>query len=290
MRIGIDLGGTKIEAIAMADDGKILFRTRHKTPQGDYPAILALLADMVRQVENAAGPARGVGVGTPGSMLPNTDLMQNCNSTCLNGKPFLSDLKTLISAPLRIKNDADCFVLSEARDGAAQGFRSVFGVILGTGVGGGYVVNGQLIEGPNALVGEWGHNPLCLPDPDRNCFCGRKNCVETWISGPAIEKEYHRLTGEALPLADIDANQSPAAIATIDQFLDRTALALGAIINSFDPDCIVFGGGVSNIDRIYTHLPRLLVQYILPDVCLTKIVKAEHGDSSGVRGAAWLWP
>jgi len=290
MRIGIDLGGTKIEVVAMANDHKILYRTRVPTPQGDYKATLDAIRALAEKAEAAAGKARGIGVGTPGSISPVTHLMQNCNSTCLNGKDLLADLESILAAPVRIANDADCFALSEAQDGAGKGFSSVFGIILGTGVGGGLVINGQLLEGPNALVGEWGHNPLALPGADRPCYCGHNNCVETWISGPAIEKEFTTLGGPALSAAAIATSSDPLAVAAVDSFLNRLAQALGSVVNLVDPACIVLGGGLSNIERIYAELPSRLVGHIMPDTCLTALKKAEHGDSSGIRGAAWLWP
>jgi fructokinase len=325
MRIGIDLGGTKIEGIAMGDASQILFRKRVPTPHGNYQATLGAIAALVSDINAEAGPARSIGIGAPGSINPAGDMMQNCNSTCLNGENLAADLQARLTVPTRIANDADCFVLSEANDGAAKDCNTVFGVILGTGVGGGYCVGRKLIGGPNALTGEWGHNPLARsslhqpnpdhpsldhpsldhprldlpgPDqsytshafPDRPCFCGRVNCVETWISGPAVEKEFHQITGKKWSAADISSSADPEAIAATDRFLDRLAQALGVVINMIDPDCIVFGGGLSHINRIYSDLPHLITRHILPETCHTKFVKASHGDSSGVRGAAWLWP
>ena len=290
MRIGVDLGGTKIEAIAMADDTTVIHRKRVDTPQSDYQATLNAIAALVSSIEDTAGPARAIGIGAPGSISPAGNIMQNCNSIFLNGKCLAQDIQKMLKTPVRIANDADCFTLSETKDGAAMGFDTVFGVILGTGVGGGFVAHGHLLQGPNSLTGEWGHNPLQQPGPNRHCYCGRENCIEKWISGPAISKEYSQTNAVALSTQAIAASEDLAAIAAIDTFLERLAMALGAIINTFDPHCIVFGGGLSNIDRIYSELPSLLTNHILPATCLTKIVKAKHGDSSGVRGAAWLWP
>lgn len=290
MRVGIDLGGTKIEAIAMDEDGGILFRQRTPTPQNGYKAILDAIASLVSSLEKSVGIAHTLGVGSPGSISPSGSVMQNSNTKSLNGKNLAVDLREVLKKPVRVANDADCFTLSEAMDGAGMGFDTVFGVILGTGIGGGFVAHGQLLNGPNSLTGEWGHNPLVQSGPDRKCFCGRINCVETWISGPAIANEYNRIHGATLLAHDIAASDAPECVAAIDQFLERLSAALGAIINSFDPHCIVFGGGLSNIERLYAELPDLIPNHILPAKCLTKIAKAKYGDSSGVRGAAWLWP
>lgn len=290
MRIGIDLGGTKIEGIAMSDDGEINAKLRLDTPQGHYENTVEAICDLVSDLEADQGTARAIGIGTPGSISPITGLMQNCNSVCLNGKDLLADLSNRLSAPVRIANDADCFALSEAVDGAGAQASTVFGVILGTGVGGGLVVGKKLVAGPNALAGEWGHNPLFEGVAQRTCYCGRINCVETWISGPAVEREYQAHAQRSLSAFDIASESSDVAVQTMDRFLERLAKALGVVINMIDPECIVFGGGLSNIDRIYTDLPQLLPAHIMPDTCKTVLKKAEHGDSSGVRGAAWLWP
>ena len=290
MRVGIDLGGTKIEAIAMNEDSDILFRQRIPTPQNSYKALLNAIASLVSSLEKSSETAKTIGVGAPGSISPSGSVMQNCNTKCLNGENLAFDLREILKKPVRVANDADCFTLSEAIDGAGKGFETVFGVILGTGVGGGFVAHSQLLGGPNALTGEWGHNPLQQPGPDRNCFCGRVNCVETWISGPAIANQYNQIHGVNFSAQHIATSNAPDCVAAIDQFLERLSTALGAIINSFDPHCIVFGGGLSNIERIYTELPSLIPSHILPAKCLTKIAKAKFGDSSGVRGAAWLWP
>jgi len=290
MRVGIDLGGTKIEAIAMDDNNDILRRERTETPQNSYEAILGAIKALVSSLEESTDAARAIGIGAPGSISPLGNIMQNCNTTCLNGKNLASDLQNTLGKPVRLANDADCFALSEAKDGAGKGFDTVFGVILGTGVGGGFVAHGQLLTGPNALTGEWGHNPLYQPGPVRTCFCGRVNCVETWISGPAVAREYNKQNNSNLSAQEIAVSDEPEAIAAVDRFLERLSAALGAIINSFDPHCIVFGGGLSNIDRIYNELPDLTTNHILPSKCRTTFAKAKFGDSSGVRGAAWLWP
>ncbi len=291
MRIGVDLGGTKIEALALADDGTELSRMRISTPAQDYEALLKSISDLIIDIEQKFGKARSLGFGTPGSIAPDTGLMQNSNSTCLNGKNLFNDLIEQLDRPVRIANDADCFTLSEAVDGAARDFTSVFGVILGTGVGGGLVINKSLLSGPNALTGEWGHNPLvidgCLP---KQCYCGRSGCVESWISGPAVAEDHQIKTGEVFTAAEITQLKTYQAQLTIDRFLSRLAKSLGQVINILDPECIVFGGGLSNIERIYSELPSLVAPYIMSGNCRTSFRKAQHGDSSGVRGAAWLWP
>ncbi|MEX0298571.1 MAG: ROK family protein [Kordiimonas sp.] len=291
MRIGVDLGGTKIEALALADDGNELGRMRKNTPAHDYNALLMSITDLVRDVEHSFGTARSIGFGTPGSISPDTGLIQNSNSTCLNGKNLLSDLTEHLRRPIRIANDADCFALSEATDGAAREYKSVFGVILGTGVGGGLVFDKSLLSGPNALTGEWGHNPLIIDStPAQQCYCGRTACIESWISGPALARDHQINTGESLTAAEIASLNNTKTRLTIDRFLSRLAQSIGQVINIIDPECIVFGGGLSNIDRIYSELPDLVTPYIMSNRCRTSFKQAQHGDSSGVRGAAWLWP
>lgn len=291
MRIGIDLGGTKIEALALADAGHELQRTRVDTPAADYDALLLAIKGLVLQLEQSHGPARSVGFGTPGSISPSTNLIQNSNSTCLNGQNLKVDLETTLGRSIKIANDADCFALSEATDGAAAAYRSVFGVILGTGVGGGLVINKALLQGPNALTGEWGHNPLAVDDSKaRQCYCGRTGCIESWISGPAIAADHLGHTNESYTALEIAQMDTTAANASIDRFLSRLAKAIGQVINIIDPECIVFGGGLSNIDRIYNELPDRIIPYIMTDTCRTVIRQAKYGDSSGVRGAAWLTP
>lgn len=297
MRIGIDLGGTKIEAIALMPDGTILARQRRPTPQGDYQGIMQTIVDLVVDLEQEFGGRGSIGIGTPGSLSPKTGLMRNSNSVVLNGKPFDRDLAQFLGRPVRIANDANCFALSEAVDGAVAGAAHVFGVILGTGVGGGLVIDRQVITGHNGIAGEWGHNPIPFPiDPDtppRPCFCGRVNCIETFLSGGALAKDHQLLTGTAMS-AEAIAESAGAGDAEAGQSLaiytDRLAQALAVVINIFDPDAIVLGGGVSNIPQLYPALPPLLDRYAFSDRVTTPVLPAMHGDSSGVRGAAWLWP
>jgi fructokinase len=276
MRIGIDLGGTKIEGIALDEAGQVLVRQRVPTPRDDYAGTVAAIAALVGDIESATGRRGTVGVGIPGALSRLDGLVKNANSTWLIGRPLHGDLEAALQRPVRLANDANCFALSEAVDGAGKGERVVFGVILGTGVGGGIVVDGRLLEGPNAIAGEWGHNPLPLPDVDdlplRPCYCGRAGCIETYLCGPALQRERER-DGEAA-LARYEA---------------RLARALAGVINLLDPDVIVLGGGVSNVDRLYANVPRLWPAHVFSDHVATRLAKHAHGDSSGVRGAAWLW-
>jgi fructokinase len=276
MRIGIDLGGTKIEGIALDDAGLVLVRRRVPPPRGDYAATVAAIAALVREIEAATGARGSVGVGIPGALSRITGLVKNANSTWLNGQPLLNDLHAALGRPVRLANDANCFALSEAVDGAGQGARVVVGVILGTGVGGGIVVDGRLLEGPNAIAGEWGHNPLPLPAGDdlplRRCWCGRDGCIEAYLCGPALSRE-REIDGEA----------------ALTRYEARLARALAGVINLLDPDVIVLGGGVSNVDRLYENVPRLWGAHVFSDRVATRLAKHVHGDSSGVRGAAWLW-
>jgi fructokinase len=276
MRIGIDLGGTKIEGIALDDAGQVLLRRRVPTPRGDYAATVAAIAALVGEIESATGDRGSVGVGIPGALSRVSGRVKNANSTWLNGQPLLDDLQVALGRPVRLANDANCFALSEAVDGAGRGARVVFGVILGTGVGGGIVVDGRLLEGPNAIAGEWGHNPLPLPAGDdlplRACWCGRAGCIETYLCGPALSRE-----------RDIDGE------AALTRYEARLARALAGVINLLDPDVIVLGGGVSNVDRLYTNVPRLWGAHVFSDHVDTRLARHVHGDSSGVRGAAWLW-
>jgi fructokinase len=297
MRIGVDLGGTKIEAIALADDGTELDRRRVPTPKDDYPATVAALAGLVHRVEAEVGVRGSVGIGTPGALSPASGLMKNCNSVWLNGKPLDRDLERALGRSVRIANDADCFALSEAVDGAAAGAASVFGVIVGTGTGGGIVVHGRLLSGPNAIAGEWGHNPLPWPRDDERpgppCYCGRSGCIETFLSGPGLQRDYRGHGGAELSGAEIAARAAagePLAAAALDRYMDRMARSLAHIINVIDPEVIVLGGGVSNIDALYEQVPRRWGDYVFSDRVDTRLVKNRHGDSSGVRGAAWLWP
>jgi fructokinase len=276
MRIGIDLGGTKIEGIALDEVGRELARRRVPTPRGDYGGTVDAIAALVATIESAVGSQGTVGVGMPGALSRVSGLVKNANSTCLIGRPLQADLETALARPVRLANDANCFALSEAVDGAGRGERLVFGVILGTGVGGGIVVDGRVLEGRNAIAGEWGHNPLPLPGGDdlplRPCYCGRAGCIETYLCGPALERE-----GGA------------ADVAAIARYEGRLARALAGVINVLDPDVIVLGGGVSNVDRLYSNVPRLWGAHVFSDHVATRLAKHAHGDSSGVRGAAWLW-
>jgi fructokinase len=296
LRIGVDLGGSKIEVLAMDARGAELLRTRIATPQGDYAATVAAVAALVTDVEQQVGGRGTIGVGTPGAISPANGVIKNANSVCLNGRPLSDDLQTALRRPVRIANDADCFALSEASDGAAAGAASVFGVIVGTGTGGGIVIGGKLLGGPNAIAGEWGHNPLPWPRdeerPGAACYCGRQGCIETWLSGPALEREYRRMTGidmAAVRIAQRDRDAEPAAVEVLDQYSDRMARALATVINILDPECIVLGGGVGNIERLYREVPQRWGRYVFSDRVDTRLLKPRFGDSSGVRGAARLW-
>ncbi|MEW6165898.1 MAG: ROK family protein [Pseudomonadota bacterium] len=280
MRIGIDLGGTKIEVVALGDDGAELLRERVPTPRGDYDATVAAIVGLVRAAEakvSPGGTAAGVGVGIPGAesraIGKNAGLIKNANSTWLIGRPLAADLAAALGRPVRLANDANCFALSEATDGAAAGAAVVFGVILGTGVGGGIVVKGEVLGGANAIAGEWGHNPMPGEEAVRpRCYCGRHGCIETFLSGPALA-------------ADGGADNEAA----MQRYERRLARALAQVINLLDPDAIVLGGGVSNLDRLYDRVPRLWGEWVFSDHVATRLLKNKHGDSSGVRGAAWLW-
>ncbi|MGA8053195.1 MAG: ROK family protein [Burkholderiales bacterium] len=294
--IGIDLGGTKIEAIALSPQGALLARRRIATPQGDYDATVHAVASLVATIESELGERGSVGIGTPGAVSAKTGRMKNCNSVWLNGRPLGPDLEAALGRPVRMANDANCFALSEATDGAAAGAAIVFGVILGTGVGGGIVVDGHALEGANAIAGEWGHNPLPWPSdderPGRACYCGRAGCIETFLSGPGLVADHARLTAERLDAIEIvrrAASGDAAAAATLARYSDRLARALAHVINILDPDVIVLGGGVSNIDALYDEVPRVWSRYVFSDAVATRLVRNRHGDSSGVRGAAWLW-
>ncbi len=296
LRIGVDLGGSKIEALAMEECGTELLRRRIATPRGDYTATVAAVAALVSDLEQQLGVEGVVGVGTPGAISPANGRIKNANSVCLNGRPLRDDLQTALRRPVRIANDADCFALSEACDGAAAGAASVFGVIVGTGTGGGVVLGGKLLGGPNAIAGEWGHNPLPWPRdeerPGAACYCGRQGCIETWLSGPALEREYRQYTGIELTAAAIaqrDRDAEPAAVAVLDRYSDRMARALATVINILDPECIVLGGGVGNIERLYHDVPRCWGRYVFSDRVDTRLLQPKFGDSSGVRGAARLW-
>lgn len=299
MRIGVDLGGTKIEGVVLGDKSEILSRHRIPTPQHDYRGTLCAIANLVEQLEADCGikaMSLPVGIGAPGSISHLTGRMKNCNSTCLNGQPLREDLQALLKRDIRIANDADCFALSEAKDGAARGASSVFGVILGTGVGGGIVLNNQLLSGPNGIAGEWGHNPIAAVFlkgvQSRRCYCGRDNCIETWLSGPAFEQSYRERTNRVLratQIARIAVEGDALAVELIEQYSNMLAAALAVVINVIDPEVVVLGGGLSNIKSLYDEVPRRWTQSVFTDRCETKLLRAKFGDSSGVRGAAWLW-
>ena len=296
-RIGIDLGGTKIEAAVLGDDGAVRARRRVATPRDDYAATLRSIAALVEDLEAEMGSAAVVGVGMPGTISPATGLVKNANSVWLNGHPLAEDLRRLLPRPLRFANDANCFALSEAVDGAAAGAGAVFGVIVGTGTGGGVVVHGRIWTGPNAIAGEFGHNPLPWPNldegPGPQCYCGQTGCIETYLSGPGLSRDHERTTGQSLDAAGIAvraASGDVAAEATLRRYEDRMARGLASVVNVLDPDVVVLGGGLSNLSRLYVTVPRLWTRYVFSDRVDTRLVSPRHGDSSGVRGAAWLWP
>ncbi len=301
MRIGIDLGGTKIEAVALSPAGEEIARRRVTTPP-DYVALLEAIAGLVRELDHAAGEAGTVGVGIPGTVVPQTGLVKNANSVWLNGRPLGRDLEALLNRPVRLMNDANCFTISEATDGAAAGAHVVFGVILGTGVGGGIVVDGHVLLGANLIAGEWGHNPLPWPTSDEwrgpPCYCGKPGCIEAWLSGPAFERDHAEHTGQTLSGREIvraAAGGDPGATATLARYHDRLGRALASLIHVLDPDVVVLGGGMSNIPGLPEAAYALLPRYLFAagagsDPVATRVVRAAHGDSSGVRGAAWLWP
>lgn len=295
LRIGIDLGGTKIEAIALASDGAELFRRRIETPREDYAATVAAIAGLVTVVERELGERGSVGVGMPGSISPATGLVKNANSTWLIGHPLHLDLERALGRSVRVANDANCFALSEAADGGGAGSPVVFGVILGTGTGGGVVVDGQVLVGPNAVAGEWGHNALPWPDasewPGPACYCGRHGCIETFLSGSGLQRAYAGAGGRtAREIAAAAAGREPAAMDAIETYSRRLAKSLATVINLIDPDAIVLGGGLSNIESLYRRVPEIWTEWVFSDRVDTKLARARHGDSSGVRGAAWLWP
>jgi len=300
MRIGIDLGGTKIEIAALDRRGTMVHRARVPTPAGDYAATLAAVVGLVADAEQMHGPAQAIGIGTPGSISRSTGCIKNSNSVCLNGRNLREDLQNLLGRELRIANDANCFALSEAIDGAGAGSAVVFGVILGTGVGGGLVVNGHLLDGPNGITGEWGHNPLVL-DANRTlaaprpCYCGRVGCVETVLSGPAMAADHAIAEGD-LAQPQLTAQQiarrakagERSCLQTLERYAQNLAQALAVVINIIDPDVIVLGGGISNIEPLYELVPARWSRWVFSDQVQTRLVRNHHGDSSGVRGAAWL--
>ena len=292
MRIGVDLGGTKIEAAALGDQGAVLVRKRVSTPAGDYEGTVDAVARLIAAVESKVGTTGTVGVGTPGSISPFSGLLRNSNSVALNGRPLDRDLEAALGREVRLANDADCFALSEAVSGAGRGARTVFGVILGTGVGGGLVIGGQLQVGPNRITGEWGHNPFPEETESRRCYCGRNDCIECYLSGPAVAAEYLRESGIDLTAAQVmeRAGKDQTAHSILDRYVGRLARALAGVINILDPDVVVLGGGLSNIDELYARVPRHWGERVFSDGVATRLAKNHHGDSGGVLGAAWLWP
>lgn len=297
MRIGIDLGGTKIEALAIDNDGTELVRYRVDTPRGDYQGSIDAIVGLVRKIEAETKRTGSVGAGIPGSISGKTGLVKNANSTWINGKPLDKDLTAALGREVRLANDANCLAVSEATDGAAAGKCVVFGVILGTGCGGGVAINGQVHAGPNGTGGEWGHIPLPWPKAEENpgplCYCGQRGCMEMWVSGTGLARDYKETTGRERTsreiLADFEAGDADAS-GTVDRFEDRLARGLSCIINSLDPDVFVIGGGLSKARHLYESLPKRIPQYVFGKEFDTPILQAKYGDSSGVRGAAWLWP
>ncbi len=296
IRIGIDLGGSKTEAVALAEDGWELLRRRRMTPRHDYQATLQTIVELVQEFEAELGEQGSVGVGIPGAISPASGCVKNANSTWLNGMPLDRDLEQLLGRPVRLSNDANCFAVSEAVDGAAAGAEVVFGVIVGTGTGGGVVIHGKPLTGPNAIAGEWGHNPLPWPRADElpgpACYCGKQGCIETWLSGPGFAAAYEHMGGEKLSAEAIvsRAEQGEAlAESALQAYEDRMARALASVINVIDPEVIVLGGGMSKITRLYESVPRLWGKYVFSDRVDTRLQPPKHGDASGVRGAAWLW-
>ena len=297
VRLGIDLGGTKTEIVALDPDGHERLRRRAATPQGDYAATIFAVAALVHDTERELDARGTVGIGTPGSISRATGLLRGSNSVWLNGRAIRADLEAVLEREVRITNDANCFALSEASDGAGQGAGVVFGVILGTGVGAGIVVGGHVLEGANAIAGEWGHNPLPWPRDDERpgpaCFCGRAGCIETWLAGPALARDHLQATGQIVTAQDIALRAAAGDVAcgaTLARYEERLARALAHVINILDPDVIVLGGGMSNVARLYDGVPRRWGPWVFSDRVDTRLVPHVHGDSSGVRGAAWLWP
>lgn len=297
MRIGIDLGGTKIEGVVLAADNSILLRRRHPTPQNDYPSIVRSIADLINALEQEVAQVCSVGIGTPGTISPYSGRIKNANTVVLNGKNLAADLEAATGKSLYFANDANCLALSEAVDGAAAGAKSVFGVIIGTGTGGGLVFDGQLIVGANAIAGEWGHNPLPFSDasdrPAVECYCGKTGCIETYLCGAGFVRLHHASGGaenSAEEIADRIRSADARAICTLDRYAQLMARALASVINVFDPEVVVLGGGLSNLPSLVERVTQALPAFVFSDHVATKISRALHGDSSGVRGAAWLPP
>jgi fructokinase len=296
MRIGIDLGGTKIEIACLDGRGAIMLRRRVPSPQGDYAATVATIAALVRDAEATTGQRGTVGVGMPGSLSPATGRVRNANSTWLNGRPLREDLEAALAREVRVQNDANCLAVSEATDGAAAGAQVVFAAILGTGVGAGIALAGRAHAGANGIAGEWGHVPLPAPRDDErpgpHCWCGRAGCIEAWLSGPALAADHRRATGEAIDAATLAARATdgaPGCAASLARWLDRLARGLAMVVDVLDPDAIVLGGGLSNMAGVCEALPARMLPLVFSDVLRTPVVRSAHGDSSGVRGAAWLW-
>jgi fructokinase len=298
MRIGVDLGGTKIEVLALDDDGRELHRRRTPTPRHDYRAIVEAIAGLVRGAEAETGRTGTVGVGIPGAVSPATGLVKNANTTVLIGNPLDRDLSEALGREVRLENDANCFALSEAVDGAGAGQGVVFGLIIGTGAGSGIVIDGKVLRGRHLIGGEFGHNPLPWPSVEEvveapACYCGQRGCLETWVSGTGFADDFERATGRAVPAPEVAvmaAAGEPQARASYGRYVSRLARGLAHVVNLIDPDVIVMGGGMSNVLSLYDDVPPAMRAYVFSDACTTPIVKARHGDSSGVRGAAWLWP
>jgi fructokinase len=297
LRIGVDVGGSKIEAAALDRAGAIRARRRIATPRGDYRATIAAICGLVAALEAETDGDALVGIGIPGTIVAATGLVKNANSTWLNGRPFGRDVAAALGRPVRFANDANCFALSEAVDGAASGCDSVFGAILGTGVGGGIVIGRRVRIGANAIAGEWGHNPLPAPRPDETpgppCYCGRTGCIETFLSGPGLATDHRRHGGAALDAREIAARAGGGDArcqATLDRYIDRLARALASVINLLDPDAIVLGGGLSALAELYAEVPRRWGRHVFSDTVATRLLPPCHGDAGGVRGAAWLWP
>ena len=296
VKIGIDLGGTKIEGIALSEAGEELFRQRIATPQGDYQGTLQSIVDLIKQIEAGIDQQGSIGICTPGSLSPATGLLRNSNSVCMNGKPVLDDLQNLLHKEIRIANDANCFALSEATDGVAREASVVFGVIIGTGTGAGVVVDKKVLLGANSIAGEWGHNPLPWPNDDElpgaECYCGKLGCIETWLSGPGIVRDHELYNNEFIDPETLDGKArfgDEDAKETFQRYENRMARSLAHVINIIDPDVIVLGGGMGNIKRLYENVPDIWGDYVFSDTVNTKLQAPLHGDSSGVRGAAWLW-
>lgn len=297
MRIGIDLGGTKIEAIAIDSEGRVVAPARRIATPRNYPGTLAAIQGLVTDIEAELGTRCRVGMGIPGALSLHSGRIKNANSVWLNGRDLPTDISKTLGREVRLANDANCFALSEARDGAGAGASAVFGVILGTGVGGGLVVNGQLLTGANRIAGEWGHNPLPWPTTAENsgpdCYCGKRGCIETWLSGPGFERDFAARQASALPAREIISRAvagEAVAAQTLDDYIQRLVRSLATVINTVDPDVVVLGGGMSNTPELAARTQAQLANYVFSDHVVTRIMVNRHGDSSGVRGAAWLWP